>query len=157
MQGIVKITARDCPKLHLWARGLSGPPLFHQSFVFSWGWKPLVKNPSGFCPAALCSSSFSSVSPPFNKVFTLRLGFKHESGSLLWFLAFLLLAGSVLENALVFKSLKVTIGRDLLGWELCLCVFWKLRYMTHRLTRLIEFCVPCGTCICFICSVLNML
>lgn len=47
MQGIVKIIARDCPKLRVWEQGLSGPLLFHHSFVFYWGGFRDIKHSSG--------------------------------------------------------------------------------------------------------------
>lgn len=59
MQGIVKIIARDCPKLHVWEQGLSGPLLFHHSFVFYWGGFRDIKHSSGavsFVPRVSLSS-----------------------------------------------------------------------------------------------------
>lgn len=54
-----------------------------------------------------------------------------------WFLAFWLPAESVLQNVLIFTSLRVTIGIGWFGWRLSLCIVRKAQYKTHQLTGLV--------------------
>lgn len=94
----------------------------------------ITKSQSHLAPHMPLSSCLSPVGP---KAFPCGLGMEHESRPLFVRFPALLLLAAALQDVLISKPIAPTTEIDSFDLQLCLCIFWKPRYMTHQLTRLV--------------------